>query len=57
MGAPYQFGSWNSGYDWHGRRIEFGVAEVTDDFKDVLGLEIVEGRWFTGTTTARRMTP
>ena len=47
MGAPYQFGSWNSGYQWHGRRIEFGVAEVTDDFKDVLGLEIVEGRWFT----------
>ena len=44
--APYQFGSSNSGYEWHGRRIEFGVAEVTDDFKDVLGLELVEGRWF-----------
>jgi putative ABC transport system permease protein len=46
MLAPYQFGSSNSAHDWHGRRIEYGVAEVTDGFKDLLGLEIVEGRWF-----------
>ena len=46
MLAPYQFGSSNSGYEWRGRRIEFGVAEVTDEFKDVLGLQVVEGRWF-----------
>jgi putative ABC transport system permease protein len=46
MLAPYQFGSSNSGYQWRGRRVEFGVAEVTDEFKDVLGLKIVEGRWF-----------
>jgi putative ABC transport system permease protein len=46
MLAPYQLGSSNGAHEWHGRRIEFGVAEVTDDFKDVLGLEIVEGRWF-----------
>jgi putative ABC transport system permease protein len=44
--APYQFGSSSSEYDWRGRRIEFGVAEVTDEFKDLLGLTIVEGRWF-----------
>jgi putative ABC transport system permease protein len=46
MLAPYQFGSSNSSYDWHGRTIEFGVAEVTDGFKDLVGLTIVEGRWF-----------
>ena len=46
MLAPYQFGSSNSNYQWRGRRVEFGIAEVTDDFKDVLGLKIVEGRWF-----------
>ncbi len=44
--APYQMGSSNSGHDWRGRRIEYGVAEVTDGFKDLLGLQIVEGRWF-----------
>ena len=44
--APYQMGSSNSIYNWRGRRIEYGVAEVTDGFKDLLGLQIVEGRWF-----------
>jgi putative ABC transport system permease protein len=46
MIAPYQFGSSSSAYDWRGRRIEYGVAEVTDGFKDLLGLDLVEGRWF-----------
>ena len=46
MLAPYQFGSSNSRYTWHGRSIGFGVTEVTDGFKDLLGLEVVEGRWF-----------
>jgi putative ABC transport system permease protein len=48
MLAPYQFGSSNSRYQWHGRTIGFGVAEVTDGFKDLMGLEVVEGRWFNG---------
>jgi putative ABC transport system permease protein len=46
MLAPYQFGSSSSRYDWRGRVVEFGVAEVTDNFKNVLGLTLVEGRWF-----------
>ena len=46
MLAPYQMGSSNSSHGWRGRRIEYGVAEVTDGFKDLLGLEVVEGRWF-----------
>jgi putative ABC transport system permease protein len=46
MLAPYQFGSSNSSYNWRGRVIEFGVAEATDGFKDLLGLKLVEGRWF-----------
>lgn len=46
MLAPYQMGSSSSAYEWRGRRIEFGVAEVTDGFKDLLGLQLVEGRWF-----------
>lgn len=35
-----------SQYQLRGRDVEFGVEEVTDEFKDVLGLRIVEGRWF-----------
>jgi putative ABC transport system permease protein len=46
MLAPYGFGSSQSEYEWRGRRIEYGVAEVTDGFKDLLGLQLVEGRWF-----------
>ena len=46
MLAPYQMGSSESAHGWRGRRIEYGVAEVTDGFKDLLGLEVVEGRWF-----------
>jgi putative ABC transport system permease protein len=46
MLAPYQLGSSNSSYQWRGRQIEFGVAEVTDGFKELLGLQLVEGRWF-----------
>jgi putative ABC transport system permease protein len=44
--APYQLGNSSSEYEWRGRRIEFGIAEVTDEFKDLLGLTLVEGRWF-----------
>jgi putative ABC transport system permease protein len=43
---PYFMGGSNRAYDRNGRAIEFGVNEVTDEFKDVLGLRIVQGRWF-----------
>jgi putative ABC transport system permease protein len=44
--SPYFMGGSSRAYDYHGRRIEFGSNEVTDEFKDVLGLKIVRGRWF-----------
>jgi putative ABC transport system permease protein len=43
---PYFMGSSNRAYEKDGRRIEYGNNEVTDEFKDVLGLRIVQGRWF-----------
>ena len=46
MIAPYQMGASESRFSWRKRSIDFGVAEVTDGFKDVLGLDVVEGRWF-----------
>ena len=43
---PYNMGASNRAYNRQGQRFEFGVNEVTDEFKDVLGLHIVQGRWF-----------
>jgi putative ABC transport system permease protein len=42
----YFMGSSNRVYEKNGQRIEYGNNEVTDEFKDVLGLQIVQGRWF-----------
>jgi putative ABC transport system permease protein len=43
---PYFMGASTRAYEKHGRRVEYGNNEVTDEFKDVLGLRIVQGRWF-----------
>jgi putative ABC transport system permease protein len=43
---PYFIGASNRAYEKNGPRIEYGNNEVTDEFKDVLGLQIVQGRWF-----------
>jgi len=47
-GAPYSLGDWTGGRDDKktGKSFEFGVNRVTDDLKDVLGLQMVSGRWF-----------
>jgi putative ABC transport system permease protein len=47
-GAPYSRGNWTSGRDDKktGKSIYFGYNPVTDDLKDVLGLQMVSGRWF-----------
>lgn len=31
---------------WKGRTIHFGTNEATDGIKDVLGLKVINGRWF-----------
>lgn len=46
LSVPYDFGGRSSGMEIHGTGIETGVNEVTDDFKEVLGLQLVAGRWF-----------
>jgi putative ABC transport system permease protein len=46
LSVPYDFGGRSSGMEVHGKSIETGVNEVTDDFKEVLGLQLVTGRWF-----------
>jgi putative ABC transport system permease protein len=44
--APYENGSWWSDYDANGRRFFYELDSVSDSFKDVLGLEVTRGRWF-----------
>jgi putative ABC transport system permease protein len=43
---PFSFSSSTGAFEPEGRSIEFDRSEVTDDVKDVLGLEVVRGRWF-----------
>ncbi|HSE98949.1 MAG TPA: ABC transporter permease, partial [Blastocatellia bacterium] len=44
--APFKLGASSSGYEIDGKRIRYEVNEVTDSFKDVMGLTLVSGRWF-----------
>jgi putative ABC transport system permease protein len=44
--SPYDSGGWTSGYSVDGRKYQYWINSVTDEFKDALGLEIVQGRWF-----------
>lgn len=46
LSTPYDFGGRVSGLEIHGKRAEAGVNEVSVDFKDVMGLQLVAGRWF-----------
>lgn len=44
--SPYEFGGSYTQTKVDGQDIPYQQDEVTDDFADVLGLEIVRGRWF-----------
>lgn len=44
--SPYSFSSSNSLYDPEGKRLMYGFECASDEFADVLGLTLVEGRWF-----------
>jgi putative ABC transport system permease protein len=44
--APYTIGSSSSVYRVGDREIRYEINEVTDGFKDVMGLTLVSGRWF-----------
>jgi putative ABC transport system permease protein len=44
--APFKLGASSSVYRLGDRVIRYQVNEVTDGFKDVMGLSLVSGRWF-----------
>jgi putative ABC transport system permease protein len=44
--SPYDDGEWTSEYKVDGHAYDYMMDEVTDRFRDVLGLQVVRGRWF-----------
>jgi len=44
--TPYANSGWGSGLRINGRNIDYGVDEVTDDFRQVFSLDLQRGRWF-----------
>ena len=45
--GPYANSSWGSGTRLPGgRNVDFGVNSVTDSYRDLFNLQVVEGRWF-----------
>jgi putative ABC transport system permease protein len=44
--VPYGLGGATNSQEVNGLRIEFGFTEVTDEYRDVMGLKVVSGRWF-----------
>lgn len=44
--APYSLGNRTSINEYNGKRVEMEVNEVTDDFNQVLDVQLLQGRWF-----------
>ncbi len=57
LSAPYDFGGRTSGMEIHGKNTEAQVNEVTDEFKEVMNLQLVTGRWFEKTDDALNWQP
>lgn len=46
MVSPYDQGGWTSGMNIEGKDVEMEANAASDHFADVMGLELVSGRWF-----------
>jgi putative ABC transport system permease protein len=56
--GPYANANWNSGSKLAGgRRIDYGVNNVTDSYAELMKIPIVEGRWFSREDDAATHTP
>lgn len=44
--SPYSQATSTTNYNFRGREIDYQVNTVTDSFKEVMGLTMVAGRWF-----------
>lgn len=50
--GPFEFGTSNGFYEHKGRRVLAFSNDVTDGFRDVVGIEMVQGRWFDASADA-----
>lgn len=55
--SPYDQGGWSSSMDIKGKPVEMEANVATVGFADVLGLELVAGRWFEEADEAQAWTP
>lgn len=55
--SPYDQGGWSSNMEIEGKPVEMEANVATVGFADVLGLELVAGRWFESADEARPWTP
>lgn len=46
MVSPYDQGGWSSGMTINGKQVDMEANATTDRFAEVVGLEMVSGRWF-----------
>jgi putative ABC transport system permease protein len=44
--SPYDHAEWTADYVLDGHAYDYSLNPVTDSFKDVMGLEVLRGRWF-----------
>ncbi len=56
MVGPYDQGGWSSNMEIEGKPVEMEANFATVGFADVLGLELVAGRWFEEADEARAWT-
>jgi putative ABC transport system permease protein len=55
--TPFQIGASNGPIYYKGRRAESRYNDATDELRDVLGLKVVQGRWFTPSDDALNYEP
>lgn len=55
--VPYVFNSTNSDIDYEGQKTFAQIYHNDDHYADVVGLNVVEGRWFNKTDDASRLKP
>ena len=57
MISPYDQGGWTSGETINGKEVGMEANAVTDRFADVMGMEVVSGRWFQETDSQLAYAP
>ncbi|MFA6956796.1 MAG: ABC transporter permease [Thermoanaerobaculia bacterium] len=57
MTPPFSIGGSNGNWKLNGRYVKLSFDDVTDGFRDVLGLELLEGRWFEPSDDAQSWRP